>query len=141
MRFLGGGDFASKAQLEMLQGLGGVGAGGAAPIKNTAARMAGSKLTKNALRFVPGLTAAFAIGDVADIATNDTSFANKAMDTAAMGIGGFIGSAGGPVGTMMGASTGKMISDGAQWLFGDKKTPEQRKMEEALRALQQRGMI
>ena len=30
---------------------------------------------------------------------------------------------------------GKAISDGAQWLFGDKKTPEQRKMELALAQL------
>jgi hypothetical protein len=30
---------------------------------------------------------------------------------------------------------GKAVSDGAQWLFGDKKTAEQRRMEEALIAL------
>ena len=140
LRFLSGKDFANAAQLQMLKDLGGV-AGGKAPLKNAAARMAGSKLTKNALRVVPGLTAAFAVGDVADVVTNDTSWANKAMDATAMGIGGVIGSVGGPVGAMAGASTGKMISDGTQWLFGDKKTPEQRRMEEALRALQQGGLI
>ena len=37
-----------------------------------------------------------------------------------------------------GASTGKAVSDGLQFLFGDKKTAEQRKMEEALAALQGR---
>ena len=40
--------------------------------------------------------------------------------------------AGGPIGAMAGASTGKFASDSLQWLFGDKKTPEQRKMEETL---------
>ena len=45
------------------------------------------------------------------------------------------------LGASIGASTGKMISDGTQWLFGDKKTPEQRRMEEALRALQQGGLV
>ena len=57
------------------------------------------------------------------------------MDTEAMGIAGTIGAVGGPVGAMAGASTGKWASDSLQWLFGDKKTPEQRKMEEALAIL------
>ena len=39
-------------------------------------------------------------------------------------------------GIAAGAGGGKMVSDGLQWLFGDKKTAEQRKMEEALAALQ-----
>ena len=66
---------------------------------------------------------------------------NKAMDTAAMGIGGFLGAAGGPIGIAAGAGIGKAVSDGAQWLFGDKKTPEQRKMELALQQLQGGGMF
>ena len=109
--------------------------------KKTAARMAGSGLAKGIGRFLPGLSVAGNVMDVADIVTGDESFANKAMDATAMAIGGVIGSAGGPLGTSIGASTGKMISDGTQWLFGDKKSPEQRKMEEALRALQQRGIV
>ena len=58
-----------------------------------------------------------------------------------MTVGGVLGSVGGPLGTAAGVSTGKFLSDGAQWLFGDRKSPEQRRMEEALRALQQGGFI
>ena len=58
------------------------------------------------------------------------------MDTAAMGIGGTIGMLGGPIGAATGASIGKMTSDGLQYLLGDRKTPEQRKLEEALMMLQ-----
>lgn len=106
-----------------------------------AQRMAGSGLAKGIGRFLPGLSVAGNVMDVADIVTGDESFANKAMDTTAMVVGGAIGSVGGPLGASIGASTGKMISDGTQWLFGDKKTPEQRRMEEALRALKQGGLI
>ena len=49
-----------------------------------------------------------------------------------MAIGGTIGALGGPLGAVTGASVGKMASDGLQYLFGDKKTPQQRKLEEAL---------
>ena len=58
------------------------------------------------------------------------------MDTAAMGIGGFLGAAGGPVGMAAGAGIGKAASDGLQFIFGDKKSAEQRKLEEALAMLQ-----
>lgn len=104
-------------------------------------RMAGSGLAKGLGRIVPGLSVASNVMDVADVVTGDESLANKAMDVTAMGIGGAIGMAGGPLGASIGASTGKMISDGTQWLFGDKKSPEQRRMEEALRALQNGGLI
>ena len=139
LRFLGGGDYARGVQSSMLKGIGEVGS--KQPVKKAIARMAGSKLAKNALRVVLGISGALVLGDVADVVTNDTSLANKAMDTVAMGIGGAIGSLAGPVGAMGGASAGKMLSDGTQWLLGDKKTPEQRRMEEALRALQSRGLI
>ena len=105
----------------------------------TAARMAGSGLAKGLGRVVPGLSVASNVTDVADIVTGDESLANKAMDTTFMIGGGILGSAGGPLGASIGASTGKMLSDGTQWLFGDKKSPEQRRMEEALQALQSRG--
>ena len=109
--------------------------------KKAAARMAGSGLAKGIGRVVPGLSVASNVMDVADIVTGEESFANKAMDTTAMAIGGVLGSAGGPLGASIGASTGKMLSDGTQWLFGDKKTPEQRRMEEALYRLQNGGSI
>jgi len=101
----------------------------------TVGRFAGSKPVRGILRMVPGLSVGFAALDAADIVTNDTNLANKGMDTAGMAIGAAIGSVGGPVGAFAGASTGKFVSDGIQYLFGDKKSPEQRKMEEALAAL------
>ena len=106
----------------------------------TIGRFAGSKLGRGLARVVPGISVAGNVMDVADILTGDESLANKAMDTAAMGIGGGIGAfmGGGvfsPLTASIGASMGKMGSDGLQWLFGDKKTPEQRKLEEALALL------
>jgi len=94
-----------------------------------------AKVGRFAGRLAPGLSAAGNVMDVADIIAGDESFGNKAMDTVAMGIGGVLGAAGGPLGASIGASTGKMLSDGTQWLFGDKKTPDQRKLESALAAL------
>ena len=38
-------------------------------------------------------------------------------------------------GTGLGIAAGKMVSDGAQWLFGDKMSPEQRRAEEMARSL------
>ena len=96
-------------------------------------------------RLVPGISAIGNVTDVADIIAGGDSFGNKAMDTAAMATGGTIGGLMGagvfsPLTASVGASLGKMGSDGLQWLFGDKKTPEQRKLEEAL-ALLQGGLI
>ena len=83
-----------------------------------------------------GLGAVGGVLGAADIIAGQDSAANKIMDTAAMGIGGFLGAAGGPVGMAAGAGMGKAASDGLQWLFGDKKSAEQRKLEEALALLQ-----
>lgn len=93
-------------------------------------------------RAIPLLSAVANVGDVADVVTGDESLGNKVMDTAAMGIGGTLGAVlgGGPLGASVGASVGKTASDGLQWLFGDKKSPEERKLEEALRLLQSRGL-
>ena len=134
LRVLNGKEFANAAQLKLLNGLGGVGSG-TSGVGAKIARFAGGKTANNILRVVPGLTAGLAALDAADIVTNDTNIGNKLMDTTAMGIGGVLGAVGGPVGAMAGASTGKFVSDGLQWLFGDKKTPEQRKMEEMLALL------
>ena len=83
-----------------------------------------------------GLGAVGGVLGAADVIAGNDSGANKLMDTAAMGIGGFLGAAGGPVGMAAGAGMGKAASDGLQWLFGDKKSAEQRKLEEALALLQ-----
>lgn len=82
-----------------------------------------------------GLGAVNGVLGAADVIAGDDSFANKAMDTTAMTIGGILAAPAGPMGIAAGAGIGKSISDGAQWLFGDKKTAEQRRMEEALIAL------
>ena len=105
----------------------------------------GSKLASGAARLAPGLSVAGNVMDVADIITGDESFGNKAMDTAAMGIGAGLGAFMGagvlsPLTASIGASAGKTASDGLQWLFGDRKTAEQRKLEEAL-ALLNSGVV
>jgi hypothetical protein len=88
-------------------------------------------------RLTPALAAVGNVADVANVITGEESLGNKTMDTAAMGAGGALGfMVGGPLGASFGASLGKMGSDGMQYLFGDKLTPEQRKMREALMMLQ-----
>tara|TARA_R110002020_G_scaffold143654_6_gene316118 strand:- start:4098 stop:4748 length:651 start_codon:yes stop_codon:yes gene_type:complete len=87
-------------------------------------------------RIAPGLSAIGNITDVADIITGDESLANKAMDATGMGLGGTAGFIiGGPLGASIGAGLGKTASDGIQYLVGGGKSPEERRMEEALRAL------
>ena len=135
LRLLSGKDFSRAAQAKILEQLGGMGAGGMNGLKSRAARMAAGKGASRVLRLVPGIGVGFAAMDAADIVTNDTSLGNKAMDTAAMGIGAALGSVGGPLGAIGGATTAKMVSDGAQYLLGGGKSPEERKLEEALALL------
>ena len=102
-----------------------------------------AKAGRFAGRAVPLLSVVANVGDVADLVTGDESLGNKAMDGAAMAGGAAIGAFLGagvlsPLGASVGAATGKMLSDGAQLLFGDKKTPEQRKIEQVLAAQQGR---
>jgi hypothetical protein len=82
-----------------------------------------------------GLGAVGGVLGAADIIAGQDSAANKIMDTAAMGIGGFLGAAGGPMGIAAGAGLGKAASDATQFLLGGGKSAEQRKIEEALAAL------
>ena len=86
-----------------------------------------------ALKYAPIAGTALAAGDVL---FGDDSLGNKGMDAALMGLGGFVGSTVPVLGTAIGAASGKITSDGLQWLFGDKKTAEQRQMEQALNSLQ-----
>ncbi len=106
-----------------------------------AGRFAGAALKnpllQKGLAYAPAIGTALSVGDVV---FGDESLGNKAMDATAMTIGGFLGSAVPVVGTGLGIAAGKMVSDGTQWLFGDKKSPEERRMEEALAMLQGRGM-
>lgn len=96
-------------------------------------------------RAVPLLSALGNITDVADIITGDESLGNKAMDATAMTAGAAIGGVLGagvfsPLTASIGAGLGKMASDGTQFLFGGGKSPEERRMEEALAMLQSRGI-
>jgi len=95
-------------------------------------------------RALPVLGAVQAVGDVGDIVLGDDSLGNKVMDAAGMGIGGTIGGVlgmGNPLLIAGGASVGKAASDGLQFLFGGGKSAEQRKIEEAVKLLQQRGLV
>ena len=92
-----------------------------------------SKLGQAALKYLPAVGTALSVGD---LVLGDESLANKGMDTALMAAGGFLGSAVPVVGTALGATGGKMLSDGIQFVFGGGKSPEERKLEEALAALQ-----
>ena len=96
-----------------------------------------SPVGRSIVKFAPVVGGAMAVGD---LVMGDESLGNKAMDATAMTIGGILGSGIPVVGTALGASAGKMISDGAQFILGGGKSPEERRMEEALAQLQGRGM-
>jgi hypothetical protein len=147
LRFLGGADFAENAQTKIRDQLI---FGGKPAVKGAksgivrvgpVARFAGGTAAKNILRAVPGLSTALVGLDVADIVAGPDSLGNKGMDAVAMGIGGTLGAAGGPLGIAAGAGLGKMASDATQFLFGGGKSAEQRKLEEAIKLLQQRGLV
>ena len=131
--------FAKKAQLAILQKMGGVGSGGGG-LGSGIARFAGSKGALNALRAVPGIGLAGAALGVGDIVLGGDSAANKVMDGAMMAGGAALGSVIPVVGTAVGAGLGKMASDGLQFVFGGGKSAEEQKMEAALRMLQTGGM-
>ena len=98
-----------------------------------------AKISRFAGRAMPLVSAGVVAMDLADIATNETSLLNKGMDATAMGvgatIGGILGGPAAPLTAMYGASIGKAASDGLQFLFGDKKSPKQRELENALAQL------
>jgi len=111
----------------------------------TVGRFAGSSIGRGIARAIPGLSLLGNVTDVADIVAGDESFGNKAMDATAMTAGAAIGGVLGagvfsPLTASFGASAGKMLSDGTQFLFGGGKSPEERRMEEALALLQSRGI-
>ena len=81
------------------------------------------------LKWAGPVGAALAAGN---LVLGEESLGNKGMDAAMMAAGATAGSFIPVVGTALGAAGGKVASDSLQWLFGDKKTPEQRKLEEQL---------
>lgn len=97
---------------------------------------AGSRIGRGLARAVPALSAIANIGAMSDIVAGNEGIGNKAMDaTALMGATALGARLGGPLGASLGMNAGKIISDGVQGIFGDGKSPEQRKLEEALLAL------
>nr|AAU84563.1 hypothetical protein [uncultured organism BAC21E04] len=150
LRFLSGNDFATKAQSALIDKLGGEqaqlarNAAGNPTIGAKVARFAGGNSARNLLRVVPGLSTALVALDAADVVAGPDSLGNKAMDATAMGVGGTIGGImglGNPFAIATGANLGKMASDATQFVFGGGKSAEQRKLEEALKLLQQRGLV
>jgi hypothetical protein len=150
MRFLSGKGFAEDAQAKIIEQLtfGGKeavkGAKGGIVKLGPVARFAGKGPAKNILRAIPGLSTALVALDVADVVAGPDSLANRGMDAAAMGIGGTLGGIvgmGNPLAIGTGAQLGKMVSDGSQFIFGGGKSAEQRKIEEAVKLLQQRGLV
>ena len=107
--------------------------------KEAGMRFAMSPGAKAALKVVPGLSFLGAGLAAGDVLLGDDSAGNRLMDAAAMGIGGALGAVGGPVGIAGGAALGKGASDLTQAIFGGGKSAEERKMEEMIRMLQNRG--
>ena len=141
LKFLGGKEFAEGAQPKILSVLN---ADAYTPAKKgllgKLGRFAGGAGFKRALRAVPILGTGLVALDAADLVTGDESIGNKAMDAAAMAVGGFLGSAGGPLGSIAGAGLGKTLSDGAQALFGGGEK-EKLTMEEAIAVLKAKGVL
>ena len=104
-------------------------------------KAAGSGVARFAGRALPILGGLQAVGDVADIVGGKDSFANKAMDTVGMGVGGTLAGIfglGNPLLIAGGASLGKAASDGIQFLVGGGKSKEEQRLEEALKILNSR---
>ena len=137
-KYIGMADKFAKPVQRGIQGM--LAKGGGMGARN-AIRFAGSAPVLSALRVVPAIGAAGAALGVGDIILGGDSAGNKAMDAAAMTVGGVLGSVGGPLGAAAGAGAGKAVSDGVQFLFGGGKSAEQRKMEEALALLRSGGMV
>ncbi len=132
---------AKQAQLAAMKATGGIGAGGATGVMGKLGRFAASPAALTAAKVGTGIGALGGVMGVADVLVGKDSAANKAMDATAMGIGGFLGAAGGPMGIAAGAGIGKMASDATQFVLGGGKSAEQRRMEEALSALQRGGLV
>ena len=129
---------AKQAQMSVLNKMGGVGIG-SGPVGHLS-RFAASPKALMLAKVGTGIGALNSVLGAADILAGNDSLGNKLMDTAGMAIGGTIGAVGGPMGIAAGAGYGKAASDGLQWLFGDKKTADQRKLEEAIALLNRGGL-
>ncbi len=109
--------------------------GGVTTAKGNVLNMLAGPQARMLSKAAVGLGAVGGVMGAADVLAGQDSGANKVMVATAMTIGGLLGAAGGPMGIAAGAGIGKTVSDSTQWLFGDKKSAEERRMEEALLAL------
>lgn len=98
-----------------------------------AAALKGNGWLATGLKWAPAVGAGLS---AADLVLGDESWANKGMDAALMTAGGVLGSAVPVIGTGLGITAGKLVSDGAQFLFGGGESPEDRKLREALALLE-----
>lgn len=129
-------------QTKALEGLLGTNVQGPVPkgaSKMGIQRMAGNALKsgvgKAALKYLPAVGTALSVGD---LVLGDESFGNKAMDAGFMAGGAALGSFVPVVGTALGATGGKMLSDGIQFLVGGGKSDRERQLEELLAS---RGVV
>lgn len=89
--------------------------GGSLATQRFAMSALNNPILRTGLKYAPVVGTGLAAGDVI---FGDESFGNKAMDTALMGAGGLIGSAVPVVGTGLGITGGKLLSDLTQYLLG-----------------------
>lgn len=106
-------------------------------MRRAAGAALGSKFGQIALKAAPALGVAGAAIGAGDIIFGDDSLGNKAMDTAAMGVGGAIGGflGGGvfsPITAAVGAGIGKSVSDATQFIVGGGKSEKERMIEQLL---------
>ena len=101
-------------------------------IQRLAGKALGSKAGQALLKYAPVVGSALSIGD---LILGDESLANKGMDATLMTAGGALGSVVPVIGTSLGITGGKLLSDGIQFVVGGGKTPEQQRLEEALAQL------
>ena len=93
----------------------GIGAEGAARGTRMAMNALENPLLQTGLKYAPLVGVGLSAGD---LLLGDESFGNKSMDAALMATGGLIGSAVPVVGTGLGVTGGKMLSDLTQYLLG-----------------------
>lgn len=93
----------------------GIGEEGGKHVKKFAMNAVKNPAFQLGMRYAPVVGTALSAGDL--LLSND-SIGNKAMDAAAMGVGGLIGSAFPVFGTGVGIAGGKVLSDLTQYLLG-----------------------
>lgn len=83
-----------------------------------AIRMAASPQARQAMQFVPGLTAAAGALAIGDTILGDESAGNKTMDAAALMAGSYVGGRAGLLGALAAGTGAKLGSDAIQAVMG-----------------------